>query len=168
MPPEPAETVFLSLGTNLGDREANLLSAISALPGVGVRVSKVSSFYETEPVDYLDQPWFWNCVVQGETNVPPEDLLRALRELERIMGSKKEIPKGPRLIDLDILLYGQKIVATDTLQIPHLRMHLRKFVLVPLVEIAPDLRHPSWDCTAREILAQIADRSEVRLVRGTP
>jgi 2-amino-4-hydroxy-6-hydroxymethyldihydropteridine diphosphokinase len=163
----PAETVFLSLGTNLGDREKNLRGAIAALPGIGFRVQKVSSFYETEPVDYLDQPWFLNCVVQGETQVPAPDLLLALRGIEINMGSKKEIPKGPRLIDMDILLCGNVTIATEALQIPHPRMLLRKFVLAPLAEIAPDATHPSWNATAKEMLARVADPSDIRRITPT-
>ena len=101
------EIVFLSLGSNIGDREKNLRAAIAALPELGVKLKKVSSIYETEPVDLLEQPWFLNCVVEGETTVPPAALLKKLRELERQMGSKKVVPRGPRLIDLDILVYGR-------------------------------------------------------------
>src|ERR1700733_11366379 len=99
-----SETVWLSLGSNVGDREKNLRTAIAALPELGVKIKKVSSIYETEPVDLLEQPWFLNCVLEGETTVPPATLLSGLRELERQMGSKKLVPRGPRLIDLDILV----------------------------------------------------------------
>jgi 2-amino-4-hydroxy-6-hydroxymethyldihydropteridine diphosphokinase len=161
-----AEKVFLSLGTNLGDREANLRGAIAALAGIGVRVRQVSSIYETEPVDYLEQPWFLNCVVEGETEVPAVELLRALRGSERNMGSKKDIAKGPRLIDLDILLYGNATIATEELQVPHPRMLMRKFVLVPLAEIAPDIRHPSWSGTAKEMLEHVGDKSQVQRIEN--
>jgi 2-amino-4-hydroxy-6-hydroxymethyldihydropteridine diphosphokinase len=157
----PTETVFLSLGSNVGDRQENLRTAIAALPGAGVEVKRVSSIYETEPVDLLEQPWFLNCVVQGETAVPAVELLRVLREVERRMGSKKLIARGPRLIDIDILLYGQQTIDAPNLQVPHPRMHLRRFVLVPLVELAPDVRHPSWRGTAAELLAATEDKSVV-------
>src|ERR1700674_3447817 len=98
------KTVYLSLGSNVGEREANLCAAIAVLPGAGVRVTRVSAFYETEPVDYLEQAWFLNCVVEGETEVRAEELLRLLREVETRMGSKKLVVKGPRRIDMDILL----------------------------------------------------------------
>jgi 2-amino-4-hydroxy-6-hydroxymethyldihydropteridine diphosphokinase len=158
-----AETsVYLSLGSNLGDREKNLRAAIAALANAKVRVTRVSSFYETEPVDLREQPWFLNCVVQAQTEAPALDLLRALREIESRMGSTKLVPKGPRLLDLDILLYGDESIDTPELQVPHPRMLQRKFVLVPLAEIAPHLKHPSWSATAEELLRSTSDRSEVR------
>src|SRR5713226_2125245 len=153
---------YLSLGSNMGDREKNLRVAIDELPHAGVAIAKVSSFYETEPVDFLDQPWFLNCVVEAETHFDPFMLLRALREIETKMGSKKVVAKGPRLIDMDILLYGSETIDTPDLQVPHPRMHLRRFVLVPLAEIAPSLRHPSWAKTISELAAVTTDRSEVR------
>src|SRR5216683_215556 len=156
------KTAYLSLGSNVGDREKNLRVAIDALPHAGVAIAKVSSFYETEPVDFLDQPWFLNCVVEAETHFDPFMLLRALREIETKMGSKKVVAKGPRLIDMDILLYGLETIHTPDLQVPHPRMHLRRFVLVPLAEIAPSLRHPSWAKTISELAAVTTDRSEVR------
>jgi 2-amino-4-hydroxy-6-hydroxymethyldihydropteridine diphosphokinase len=158
------KAVYLSLGSNLGDREGNLRAAIEALRGARVRVGKVSSFYETEPVDYLEQPWFLNCVVEGETAVPAPELLRALREIETRIGSKKEFAKGPRLLDIDILLYGDDTIVTAELQVPHPRMLERKFVLEPLAEIAPEVKHPSWSGTAMEMLARTGDRSRIRKV----
>ena len=154
--------VYLSLGANLGDREANLRAAIAALPGNGVEVGRVSSFYETEPVDFVDQPWFLNCVVEGETEVGALPLLRRLREIEKQMGSEKEFAKGPRLLDIDILLYGDETVDTPELQVPHPRMLQRNFVLAPLAEIAPALRHPSWSANASELLRTTQDSAAVR------
>jgi 2-amino-4-hydroxy-6-hydroxymethyldihydropteridine diphosphokinase len=155
-------TIFLSLGSNVGDREENLRTAIATLADVKVRVTHISSFYETEPVDLREQPWFLNCAVQAETLVEPLDLLRTLRDIELQMGSKKQVPKGPRLIDVDILLYGNETIETQELQVPHPRMLQRKFVLVPLAEIAPNLKHPSWSGNVRELLAGTVDQSEVR------
>jgi 2-amino-4-hydroxy-6-hydroxymethyldihydropteridine diphosphokinase len=156
--------IYLSLGSNVGDREANLRTAISALPKGGVRVRRVSSIYETEPVDYQEQAWFFNCVVEAATELEPIASLRALRSIEATMGSKKEFAKGPRLIDLDILLYGDETLDTPELQVPHPRMTQRRFVLAPLAEIAPKLRHPSWNTDAAGLLEQTADRSEVRKI----
>jgi 2-amino-4-hydroxy-6-hydroxymethyldihydropteridine diphosphokinase len=154
--------VYFALGSNVGDREKNLRTAIAALAGAGVRVTKISSFYETEPVDLREQPWFLNCVVEGETEVSALELLRALRAIETQMGSKKLVAKGPRLIDLDILLFGDETIDTPELQVPHPRMHLRKFVLVPLAEVAPNLKHPSWSGTAADLLARTVDASTVQ------
>ena len=155
------QIIYLSLGSNVGDREANLRAAIAALEDASVRVRRVSSLYETEPVDFLEQPWFLNCAVEGETELKPRELLRALREIEAKMGSKKLTAKGPRLIDMDILLYGEEKIDTPDLQVPHPRMHLRRFVLVPLTEIAPELRHPSWKRTVKQLLEETPDRSTV-------
>jgi 2-amino-4-hydroxy-6-hydroxymethyldihydropteridine diphosphokinase len=159
--PKP-EIVFLSLGSNVGDRGKNLRAAIDALPGLGVQIKRVSSIYQTEPVDLLEQPWFLNCVVEGETTVPPAALLKELRELEQRMGSKKVVARGPRLIDLDILVYGAQTIDLSELQVPHPRMHLRRFVLAPLAEIAPDLKHPSWGGSAAQLLAGLSDSSVVK------
>jgi 2-amino-4-hydroxy-6-hydroxymethyldihydropteridine diphosphokinase len=156
------KTVYLSLGSNVGDRAKNLRAAVAALQTVGVRVTRVSSFYETEPVDFLEQAWFLNCAVEGETDVPALELLRALRGIELQMGSRKLVAKGPRLIDMDILLYGSEVLDTPELRVPHPRMHLRRFVLVPLAEIAPTLKHPSWPKTVSEMVSATTDSSEVR------
>jgi 2-amino-4-hydroxy-6-hydroxymethyldihydropteridine diphosphokinase len=156
------KSVYLSLGSNAGDRAKNLHAAIAALADAGVCVTRVSSFYETEPVDLREQPWFLNCVVEGTTQVPAVTLLKRMREIEARMGSRKLVAKGPRLIDLDILLYGAETIDTPELQVPHPRMTERRFVLVPLAEIAPRLKHPSWEKTVAELAAGTADRSEVR------
>jgi len=154
--------VYLSLGSNLGDRAKNLHDAVAALRNAGVQVVRISSLYETEPVDYLHQPWFLNCVVEAETELASLDLLRALRGIEPQMGSKKLIAKGPRLIDIDILLYGNEVIDTPELQVPHSRMHLRRFVLQPLAEIAPNARHSVSGLSATEMLDRTPDKSAVR------
>ena len=144
----------------------NLRSAIAKLGAIGVNVRKTSSIYETQPVDYLHQAWFLNCVIAGETFATPLDLLHGVRRLETQMGSKKEFPKGPRLMDIDILLYGDETIDTPELQVPHPRMTHRRFVLTPLSEIAPQLRHPSWSGNVSQLLANASDRSEVRAYKS--
>ena len=158
------ETVFLSLGSNLGDRAANLRAGIDGLAAVGVRVRKVSSLYETEPKDFLEQPWFLNCVAEAETSLTPLELLRAARGIETRLGSKKEFLKGPRLLDIDILLYADGTIDLPELEVPHPRMLQRNFVLAPLAEIAPHLKHPSWPADAAGMLAKSADRSQVKRI----
>ena len=155
-------TVYLSAGSNIGDRVANLRAASNALPPAGVRVKQISAIYETEPVDYLDQAWFMNCVVEADTELPAPALLESLRAIETQMGRKKDFPKGPRLIDLDILLYGSETIDTPDLEVPHPRMLQRRFVLVPLSEIAPDFKHPAWNATVAQLLSQTPDKSQVR------
>jgi len=155
-------TVYLALGSNLGDRAANLRRAIQLLKNSAVTITKLSSLYETEPVDYVEQPWFLNAALEAQTDLPPAQLLATLRGIESQMGNTKVIPKGPRLIDLDILLYNDLIIDTPTLQVPHPRMLQRNFVLVPLVNIAPHLRHPSWPANVAEILDNSPDHSAVR------
>jgi 2-amino-4-hydroxy-6-hydroxymethyldihydropteridine diphosphokinase len=158
--------VYLSLGSNVGNRAENLRAAIAALPGTGLRVLRVSSIYETEPVDYLQQGWFLNCVLQGETDLMAGELLKRLRGIEAAMGSAKAFAKGPRLIDLDILFFGDVVMDTAELQVPHPRMEQRKFVLVPLAEIAPEMRHPVSGQSATEMLRATKDSSEVRVPDG--
>jgi len=155
-------TIYLALGSNIGDRERNLREAVRLLGECTIRIEKLSSIYETEPVDYLDQAWFLNAVLEAQTDLPAAQLLAALRHIEAQMGSKKALAKGPRLIDLDILLYGTDTLATPDLQVPHPRMLQRNFVLIPLGEIAPTVRHPSWPASAAELLSRSRDSSAVR------
>jgi 2-amino-4-hydroxy-6-hydroxymethyldihydropteridine diphosphokinase len=155
--------IYLSLGANLGDRAANLERAIAALPEAGVRVLRRSSLYETEPVDFLTQPWFLNCVLEAETSLMPRQLLHALQGIERTLGSMKLVARGPRVIDLDILFYGASVIQTEEMEIPHPRMSQRRFVLVPLAELAPSLCHPVLGATVAELIAVTPDKSAVRL-----
>jgi 2-amino-4-hydroxy-6-hydroxymethyldihydropteridine diphosphokinase len=159
---QDGKLIYLSLGSNLGDRAAHLERAIAALPEAGVRTLRRSSLYETEPVDFLAQPWFLNCVVEGETSLMPRQLLHALQGIERLLGSRKLVPSGPRIIDLDILLYSTSRVRTQEMEIPHPRMAERRFVLVPLAELAPELHHPVLGATIAELLAATKDKSGIR------
>lgn len=155
-------TVYIALGSNIGDRESNLREATSRLAESAMHVTKLSSFYETEPVGYLDQPWFLNAALEATTDLSPDQLLALLRNIESRMGSSKPFANGPRLIDLDILLYDDAVIHTSNLQIPHPRMLQRNFVLVPLAEIAAHLRHPSWPANIADTLAKSPDPSAVR------
>jgi 2-amino-4-hydroxy-6-hydroxymethyldihydropteridine diphosphokinase len=159
-------TVYLSLGSNMGDRAENIARAVAALGEQGVRVTQESSLYETEPLEIKEQPWFLNCAIEAETELSPERLMEVLLEIEHEIGRERRVPKGPRLIDMDILLYGSEVVRTAELEIPHPRMAERKFVLVPLAEIAAEVSHPVSMMTIAEMQEATADQSEVRKWRG--
>ena len=133
--------VYLSLGSNMRNRLAALQTAVDKLHRPDLRITKISSVYETAPVDMKEQPDFLNIAVEAETSLFPMRLLRHIQNIERAMGRKRIVPKGPRVIDIDILLYGSSVVDTPQLQIPHPRMYDRRFVLEPLAEIATNLRH---------------------------
>ena len=158
-----AESVYLSLGSNLGDRSANLRAAIERLGEAGT-VRAVSGFYETEPVELRDQPWFLNCVVVLETRDTPRALLKKVLAIEREMGRLRMKDKGPRSIDIDILLFDDRVVEERGLKIPHPAMHQRRFVLEPLAEIAPEALHPLLRKTARELLSELPAGQVVRLL----
>lgn len=144
--------VYLSLGSNLGDREKYLREAISGLRELGV-IRQVSAFYETQPVEVrTEQPWFLNCALSMETELMPSEFLSRMLKVERSMGRVRTEPKGPRTIDIDILFFGNDVLSTPELTIPHPAMHQRRFVLEPLAEIAPALMHPVLKRTVRELL----------------
>jgi 2-amino-4-hydroxy-6-hydroxymethyldihydropteridine diphosphokinase len=157
------DLVYLSLGSNVGDRRGNLQAAIERLRQSGT-VQAVSAFYEAEPVELRDQPWFLNCIVALETRKSPGELLKDVLDIERTMGRLRLRDKGPRSIDIDIVLFGDEIVEERGLRIPHPAMHQRRFVLAPLVEIAPDMVHPQIGKTTRELLAALPEGQVVRLL----
>ncbi len=159
-----AEQIYLSLGTNLGDREQNLRAAIAGL-AQWVRVTAVSPVYETEPWGVTDQPMFWNVCVGGETAVLPEQLLVHLKEVEQEIGRTKTRRWGPRLIDVDILFYGDWVMKTDSLTIPHVSLPERAFVLVPLADIAPDFSHPQLRVTVQMLAHQVEGKADCRQVQ---
>jgi 2-amino-4-hydroxy-6-hydroxymethyldihydropteridine diphosphokinase len=158
-------TAFLSLGSNVGDRSAQLREACERLRDAG-EVVRISSYYETEPMEFIAQPWFLNCVVELRTEITPVELMRTLLRIERAMGRERNQAKGPRNIDLDLLLYDDEMIATAELTLPHPAMHARRFVLVPLAEIAPAAMHPILRKNAGQLIADLPEGGEVR--RWTP
>jgi len=156
--------VYLSLGSNVGDREAHLRDALARLGATG-RVIAVSSFYETEPVEFTHQPWFLNCAVALETGQTPQQLMTALLAIEEEMGRRRVQKKGPRSIDIDILLFDDVVMDSKDLVIPHPAMHERRFVLEPLAEIAPDVIHPVLKKMISELRDALAAGQAVRKIK---
>jgi 2-amino-4-hydroxy-6-hydroxymethyldihydropteridine diphosphokinase len=157
------KTVYIAFGSNLGDRVENLLLARERIVSPHVRLVRASSIYETAPRDVLDQPWFLNQVVAAETTLFPRQLLARLLRIEQEMGRRRTMDKGPRVIDLDILLFGDTVIHAAGLEIPHPRMADRRFVLEPLAELAPGLRPPRSHHTISELLAHVMDQPVRRL-----
>jgi 2-amino-4-hydroxy-6-hydroxymethyldihydropteridine diphosphokinase len=156
---------YVGLGSNLGDRAGNLLLGIRGLLNAGLEVSRLSQVYETEPVETFAQPKFLNMVAELSLSAPPSpaEVMERLLRVEQSLGRTRDINKGPRSIDLDLLVYGDQTSGTQLLTLPHPRLHLRRFVLVPLVELAPTLVHPTLQKTMAELFETLDDRAEVSL-----
>lgn len=157
--------IYVSLGSNLGDRAGHLLLGVRGMMAAGLCVTRLSAVYETEPVDVPDQPLFLNMVAElrGDTPFTPEQVLTRLLRVEYAVGRRRDTPKGPRTIDLDLLLYGDVQQESELLTLPHPRMHLRRFVLVPLAELAPEAEHPVLRQSVQELLVALRDKAGVRL-----
>jgi 2-amino-4-hydroxy-6-hydroxymethyldihydropteridine diphosphokinase len=149
-------TAFLGLGSNLGDREANISNALAEIGRLaGCELLRTSSLYETDPVGIREQPDFLNAVAEVRTDMRPREFLSTLREVERRAGRERTLKWGPRIIDIDILLYGDELLTEDNLEIPHPEMHRRAFVLTPLAEIAPKVKHPGLNVTIQELSEKV-------------
>jgi 2-amino-4-hydroxy-6-hydroxymethyldihydropteridine diphosphokinase len=157
-----SETVYISAGANLGDRRWNLEQGLASLQEAGVLIRKESSFFETEPVGFRDQPWFLNMAIEVETVLPAPALLDLCQAVEFALGRARTFPGAPRQLDLDILFYGNCVMETERLVIPHPRVAERRFVLEPLAQIAPEYVHPVYRRTIGSLLAACRDTSIVR------
>ena len=160
----PQINAYIGLGSNLGDRAGNLLLGICGMLDAGLQVSRLSQIYQTEPVETFAQPPFLNMVAElrGDALPPPEELMARLLRLEESLGRTRDLEKSPRTIDLDLLLYGDETCDTQPLTLPHPRLQRRRFVLVPLAELAPQLVHPTLNKSISELLEALEDDSEVR------
>ena len=165
---DPHANAFVGLGSNLGDRAGYLLLALRGMLEADLSVMRLSSIYETAPVAVINQPPFLNMVaeVRSSTVSSPEGVMERLQRVEHFLGRTRSVPMGPRTIDLDLLLYQDEQRNTEFLTLPHPRLHLRRFVLVPLAELAPQLVHPGFHKTIAELLQSVPDDSAVR--RWTP
>jgi 2-amino-4-hydroxy-6-hydroxymethyldihydropteridine diphosphokinase len=159
------QNAYVSLGSNLGDRAGNLLLGVRGMLDAGIDVIRLSRIYETQPVEYTDQPTFLNMVAElrGPTLPPPEQLLARMLRIEYALGRVREVHMGPRTLDLDLLIYKDELRDTEFLKLPHTRMTKRRFVLVPLCELVPTLKHPTTHQTIAELLRNTVDKSEVVL-----
>lgn len=160
---------YVGLGSNLGDRAGYLLLAVRGMMNAGLNVTRLSSVYETEPVDVREQPHFLNMVAELGGALPaPQQLLARLLRIEYALGRRRDVRRGARTIDLDLLLYGEQQTSTEFLTLPHPRLHQRRFVLTPLAELSPDLLHPTFQRTIGDLLATVEDTSAVTRWQGQP
>jgi 2-amino-4-hydroxy-6-hydroxymethyldihydropteridine diphosphokinase len=162
------QNAYVGLGSNLGDRAGYLLLGVRGMLDAGLDVIRLSGIYETEPVEYENQPAFLNMVAElrGSTLPLPDQMLARLLRIEYALGRKRDVPMGPRTLDLDLLIFKNQRLDTEFLTVPHPRLHSRRFVLVPLNELAPNLIHPVLEKSVSELLSETKDRSTV--VRWTP
>ena len=156
---------FLSLGSNQGDRKKNIAQALSLLQEKGVEIRRVSSLYETEPVDVISQPWFYNRLAEVQASVEPDSFLTLIKSIEQKMGRDAHVRKQPRIIDIDIIMAEDEVIHAADLEIPHPRMQERNFVLVPFAEISPDTVHPVFKRHIRELLEGSNDLSTVHKIK---
>jgi 2-amino-4-hydroxy-6-hydroxymethyldihydropteridine diphosphokinase len=161
------KSIYLSLGSNIGDRAKHLQEALAQLAAADLRILRTSPAYETEPVEFTAQPWFINLVVEAGTELFPHQLLSRIGRVERALGRIRRVPKGPRVIDIDILFYGRSVVRSERLEIPHPHIAERRFVLAPLADLAPELRHPVTHKSVREML-DAAPKQAVRVIVVAP
>jgi 2-amino-4-hydroxy-6-hydroxymethyldihydropteridine diphosphokinase len=152
---------FLALGSNLGDREAHLRYGLTGLAEKGIAAVRCASIYSTEPREVVDQPWFLNTVIEVDTALDPEDVMSAGLAVERDRGRRRSIANGPRILDIDVILCGDRIVRSPALTVPHPRFASRRFVLEPLAEIAPGAVDPVSGRTVAELLDDVVDESVV-------
>lgn len=156
---------FLGIGSNLGNPENNCGEAIDRISKVeGIKVLRASSLYRTEPVGITDQPWFVNAAVEIRSHLSPGDLFNGLKSVERAMGRETALRWGPRIIDIDILLFDQEVIDEENLKIPHPELHKRRFVLLPLNELAPYAIHPAFGVSIKGLLERAEDSSAVVLI----
>ena len=161
------KTIYLGLGSNIGNREQTLQAAVDRLRAPDLIVKRVSSVYETEPVYLKEQRHFLNAVVEGETELFPMSLLARIQKIELALGRRRTgPPNGPRVIDIDILFYGSAVVTSGKLQIPHPRLHERRFVMAPMEELSPDFRHPRLHKTMRQLLGSVEGQQARIVDRG--
>ena len=158
---EAASPAVLGLGSNVGDRRSRLQRAVQGLASHGLEILQSSSLYLTQPVDYPDQPWFLNQALLVRTRLSPYRLLACCLEVEEALGRQRRLPKGPRVIDVDILLYADRILSDRKLTIPHPRFHLRRFALTPVAEIAAGWKHPRLGLSVAGLLDRCQDPAQV-------
>jgi 2-amino-4-hydroxy-6-hydroxymethyldihydropteridine diphosphokinase len=158
--------VYLSLGSNVGEREDNIKNALMLIEEIG-EIKKVSPLYQTEPVGIKDQPWFLNCVIEVQTLSKPNELIVFVQKIEHKLGRTNTIKNGPRTIDIDILLYDDICVENENLIVPHPRLHERLFVLVPFMDVNPDVHHPRFKKTIQQLYDSILHEETVTLYKST-